>query len=303
MKSLRLTKFIGLFLFVAIILASYTQYSFADVTGNANEQTEVTEAEIGSFEKYTPCNELDIPMSNLSQELIVGKLTGKHTKKSTVVVWTNDELSEQDKDSATKSISTIPGIGNPKIYEFYNGSYVSLPNYGLTIDAADAKIIMDDPSCWALFAGATFKKGSVVIHTPEDTSSSDAGILDTKPEHEEDTPLVAPPDEIENPPEEIILPENITPTEAITEPIIEPVTDNTLDTKEIASYEPVNNGNDVVDDTKTPSYNNINANSSNKNLSDFPKTGDNNFLFFYLSILIIASLSLYFINRAHNNNM
>lgn len=190
------------------------KYSTSKVT---NPNVEYTEAQVGEIKKYTPCNVLEIPAEKLSNQFIVGKLTGKYADAPTVVIWTRESLSESDKNALISSTHQINGIGSPKIFEFYNEANVDIPKYGLSIQLDKGLIKMNNPSCWALLAGGDFTKGSLLVTPGMIENVYVSGILDAPPlaESSGSSEETLPSLEEEAPGEDVTPGENITPGEEI----------------------------------------------------------------------------------------
>lgn len=223
-----------------------------------------------SWDKYTPCNELTIPSSKLGG-VIVGKLTGKYADQPTAVVWTKNALSDDERSQISSQIRNMKGIGNPKNIEFYSGDDVSVPAYGLSINATAGQIKMDKPDCWALFSGAEYTKKYSQI-SPAVIRNKYTPVL-AGPVEPNDPPTIDPP-VVEEPYEPI------TPTDPITPPMIEDIIEDQPD----PSDPPLLGESAPTQTSKDKSQAKVAATSA------YPKTADANSIMLWVSMATLAAM-------------
>ena len=121
-----------------------------------------TEAAIGTWTKYEPCSELNIPMTVLSSYVIAGKLT----ERQTAVIWSSQPLTEADQSAILTAFRSQPGVGKLSNVSFISGDGAS--ERGMTVSLSDGMVSFEAPCNWALLFGATFE--------PADYEVQDAAI-------------------------------------------------------------------------------------------------------------------------------
>ena len=158
----------------------------------------------GSWSRYTPCNRLEIGRDVLEGSLVVGKMT--HGRP--MVVWSEEPLSDSEKEAVMASVKTVPGAGNPKNFVFTSGAESSA--YGLSVDSENGLIVMDHSSDWSLLLAGKAESSetgnepeneperepenepeSEPENDPENEPEVDPGILDGEG-HEDDVPPEIP---------------------------------------------------------------------------------------------------------------
>lgn len=148
----------------------------------------LTEASVGVWTKYEPCNELNIPTSLLSGYVIAGKLT----ERQTAVIWSSAVLTEVEQDAVLASFRGQPGVGKLSDITFISGDGAS--ERGMTVSAADGVVSFDAHSDWALLFGAEFRPGDCETRDADITLSF-VPVLDTPTTPPDDEPLPElPPD-------------------------------------------------------------------------------------------------------------
>ena len=143
----------------AEVLPTYT-YSIGSVPGYEEEtmlrvdpKINVIPAQIGTWEKYEPCNRLVISHEILSNMLIAGKMT----KHQPLVIWSREPLTETEQANIEASFRALPGVGNPPPAEFISGD--GAEKYGMKISLTEGVVNFDDPSQWSLLFGSSYTYG------------------------------------------------------------------------------------------------------------------------------------------------
>ena len=159
---------------------------------------------VESWTKYAPNNELEIPAEKLSGFVIAGKMTSNRP----MVIWTEKELEDDEKEAVFASLKGNPGVGNPKdaVYISGNGATAN----GMTVDSENGVVYFEKTSNWSLIYGGTCK-----VEEPEVTEP------DTEPEQEHESvtePETETGTEVETEPETESEPENESEPEGETEP-------------------------------------------------------------------------------------
>lgn len=131
-----------------------------------------------SWEKYEPCNELEIDALKLNNGIVVGKTT----KNGPIVIWTDNQLDEDAQNIIVESLYGVPGVGNIKNVEFIygDGSYSN----GMRVSMSESKVILDSPSSWALL----FYNNYNLVEEEAKKEVENKNILDPLPEKKEDKP-------------------------------------------------------------------------------------------------------------------
>lgn len=208
-----------------------------------------TDAYVGEWTKYEPCNELNIPTATLSSSVIAGKMTAHQP----AVIWTADKLSSEEQSLVWNALRGRPGVGNPSDIVYISGDGAS--EFGMTVSVMDGMVYFEKPSNWALIFGAEFTPASDEVQSAAITFSM-LPLLDTVPEDEQfDTPEQEPQPEFGTEPEEDIPPESEPeediPPVAEPEEDIPPVSDKVPELHENPSSDdtPVFFGSETDDDT------------------------------------------------------
>ena len=144
-------------------LSAYT-YAIGSVPGyeedgsaRVDPEIDTVPAEIGTWEKYEPCNSLSIPQAVLSDMLIAGKMT----QHRPLVIWSREPLTAEEQANIEASFRALPGVGNPPPAEFISGD--GARRYGMEISLAEGTVNFDDPSQWSLLFGASYTYGKTEI--------------------------------------------------------------------------------------------------------------------------------------------
>ena len=145
-------------------------------------------AETRNWNKYEPCNELEISEDKLSGSIIAGKMT----KHQPVVIWSKEPLSEDEQKAVWESLKGNPGVGNPSGVVYISGDGAN--SYGMTVNTTTGKITFDNKSNWSLLYA-----GEYVRDNPQD-STPDTGNTETVPEEK---PELLPENDPENIPDYI----------------------------------------------------------------------------------------------------
>ena len=110
--------------------------------------------------KYTRCDKLEIPRTKVgtTNQVIVAR------KGNSYVVWSDEPLSQSQREAIYASFSNAPGAGNSKSGSFICG--VGATEQGFTVN--EENIVFDSKSSWSLVLYGTYSLGSadsVVINT------------------------------------------------------------------------------------------------------------------------------------------
>lgn len=185
-KIIRYEIFVLILLILCLFVFMFRETLFAEHKFSINS----------TWEKYTPCNELDISFEQLDNGIIVGKTT----KSGLLVIWTSDQLDEDIQNIIIESLDGTNGIGKIKNVEFISGDEAY--SNGLRVSLSEGKVILDSPSSWALLY-----LNSYDLTVEEKKDSIDDKILDPLPEIKEEEKgqeiIVEPQPEQENKPIEI----------------------------------------------------------------------------------------------------
>ena len=128
-----------------------------DTTASVDPKIETVPAEIGTWEKYEPCNSLTISQDLLSDMLIAGKMT----RHQPLVIWSREDLSAAEQESVEAAVRALPGVGNPPPAAFISGD--GAEKYGMNISLADGTVNFEDPSQWALLFGSTYSNSRIEV--------------------------------------------------------------------------------------------------------------------------------------------
>ena len=129
----------------------------------------------GSWTKYEPCAELNIPMERLQSSIIAAKKTGHDP----MVIWTSEKLNAEEEAVVLNSLKGNPGAGNPKSVIFVNGN--EYDGYRMHVSLENECVSFERPSSWALIWGGTYEIVYTEISTePEDPATdTDSGDVTT----------------------------------------------------------------------------------------------------------------------------
>lgn len=162
----------------AVMVLAVSAMTVNAVPAFAEETGETVQTEASIWNKYEPCNELEISGDKLGGSVIAGKMT----KHQPVVIWSKDTLTEDEQKSVWESLKGNPGVGNPSGVVYISGDGASM--YGMTVDTATGKVIFDDKSNWSLLYTGEYKRNNTQSDTPEsqDPEIEDVIIIDPEPE-------------------------------------------------------------------------------------------------------------------------
>ena len=110
--------------------------------------------EVTKWNKHEPNNELVISREDAGGSVIAGKMTGNKP----VVIWTNNQLSEDEQRSVWESLKGNPGVGNPKDVVYISGNDAS--QYGMTVNTENGTVSFDHKSNWSLLYSGEYRTSS-----------------------------------------------------------------------------------------------------------------------------------------------
>ena len=223
----------------------------------------MAEEHVTTWTKYEPNNSLVIPMEKIGTTVIAGKTTANKP----VVIWTENELSDEEKAAVWESFKGNPGVGNPKNVVYVSGSGAAA--YGMSVDSESGAVSFDRTKNWSLLYWGDLKakepEAEPETETETEPESEPETEKETEPESEQETePESQPETETETEPESEpeSQPESETETEAeseqesgtepeterTTEPETEPVLDGDTERETETLPEETVTGNEPEED-------------------------------------------------------
>ena len=124
---------------------------------------------VENWNKYEPNNELVISGDKLGGTVIAGKMTANKP----MVIWTENEVTEEEQGMIWESLKGNPGVGNPKEVVFVSGDGASA--YGMTVDAESGSVKFDRTKNWSLLYTGEYRREAAAETEPGSDNNTEPG--------------------------------------------------------------------------------------------------------------------------------